>query len=76
MNYKVITEVDKKKIMDDFLRAQEMDLFCHTINAERYSKMLQDPKMSEGEFKEKIKRLLSETEERIKETELIISNSG
>ena len=75
MNYKIITDVDKKKVVEDFLRAREMDLFCHTINAERYRKMLADPKMTDGEFKAKIEKLLSETDGRIKEIELIISNT-
>ena len=76
MNYKIITDVDKKRVVEDFLRAQEMDHLCHTINRERYRKMLADPRMTDGEFKAKIEKFLSETEERIKETELIISNSG
>ena len=76
MNYKIIAEVDKKKVVEDFLRAQEMDHFCHTINAERYRKILADPKMTDGKFQAKIEKLLSETDERIKEIELIISNSA
>ena len=75
MNYKIITDVDKKKVVEDFLRAQEMDVFCHTINAARYRKMLADPKMTDGKFQAKIEKRLSETEDRIKEGELIISNT-
>lgn len=76
MGYKKITEGEKATVMHEFLKAQEMDHFCHTINAERYTKILLDPDLPEGDFKDRVVKLLAETEDRLLEVELIIKHTS
>ena len=72
MDYKTLTVKEKDAVVNAFLRSQEMDHYCHSLNAARYRSMLSDPEFSDGEFKEKIKKLLSDTEARLVEVELIL----
>lgn len=76
MEYKFLKDSEKDVILKDFLLAQERDHHCHTVNAKRFRKILSDPELPEGEFKEKIKRMLSETESRLIEVELIIKHTA
>ena len=75
MEYKKLDVKEKTAVVNDFLRAQEMDHYCHTLNAGRYRKILEDPELPDGEFKEKIQKLLSDTEARLAEVGLIIRHS-
>lgn len=75
MEYKFLKDSEKDVILKDFLLAQERDHHCHTVNAERYRKILSDPSLLEGAFKENIIKLLRDTEDRLLEVELIIRNS-
>lgn len=75
MEYKRLKDAEKDEILNDFLLAQERDHHCHTINAERYRKILGDSSLPDGEFKERVKKLLLETLERLREIELIIKHT-
>jgi len=75
MEYKKITVEEKQSAIDNFIRAQELDHHCHTINVERFRAMLADVGLVEGAFKERLKKLLSDTEERLSEIELILKHT-
>lgn len=71
IDYKAFKSVDEKnRILVEFLEAQERDHYVHTINRQRYQDML--PTLADGPFKERIQRLLAETEDRLGEVEAII----
>jgi len=75
VEYKILTEIEKADIVSSFLRSQEVDHYCHSLNAERYKSMLSDPDFHDGEFKERIKALLAETESRLAEVNNIIKHT-
>lgn len=75
MKYEHLTDADQKEIGAKFLQSQEIDHYCHTVNAERYRNILNDPTLSDGEFKERIQKLLAETEARLVEVELIVKHT-
>lgn len=60
--------------MDDALvnthKANEMDLYIHGVNKERYETMLQT--LPDGKFKDRITGLLAETNDRILEVSSIL----
>jgi len=70
MEFKTLTQDDQDLIIVQTLKAQEQDLFCHQINKSRYEAML--PSLPEGEFKERIGRLLLETNSRLEEVSAIL----
>jgi hypothetical protein len=72
--YKTISQDEKDDIIVSFLHQQEMDHLCHSINKERYEKILNDRDIS-GEFKENIRKLRNEVETRIFEVEKIIEHT-
>ncbi len=74
MAYKVLTQEDQDEIMFQFLEAQERDQFCHTINLERYNKILAD-KAVNGAFRKRIEDLKGQTVSRLAEVEAIIKSS-
>ena len=75
MDYKVLDQTEKDRIIVEFMLAQERDHYCHTINKERYDKILADPNLQEGDFKERVKQLRAETVLRINEVEHIINHT-
>ncbi|MDD3474320.1 MAG: hypothetical protein PHP08_00270 [Candidatus Dojkabacteria bacterium] len=75
IQYKTLTQDEKDDVIVSFLHQQEIDHYCHSINKERYEKLLSDNKLPEGTFKENIQNLMKELESRITEVERIIENT-
>lgn len=75
MEYKTITEEEKDDIIVSFLHQQEIDHLCHSINKERYEKIISDKSIPEGEFKDRIKQLKTEIELRMFEVEKIMEHT-
>lgn len=73
VSYDILTDDEKDEIVVDFLRAQERDHFCHSLNLERYDGMLAS--LPEGAFKTRIQQLRAETLDRIGEVEAIIKKT-
>ena len=76
MDYKTLVKEEKAGVVSAFLHAQEMEHFLHSLNIERYLKILADPELPVGEFREKIEKLLIDTEERLFEVGLIIKHTS
>ena len=68
--FKVLTQEEMDDALVEFFEAQERDLFLHTINLERFERMLQT--LPEGPWKGRIVELKRQTEERKEEVESII----
>ena len=75
MDYKTLTKKEKAAVVVNFLHIQEMDHYLHSLNIERYQKILSDPGLSGGEFREKIEKLLIDTKARLFEVELILKHT-
>jgi hypothetical protein len=75
MEYKILSQEEKDRIVVEFMLAQERDHFCHTINKERYENILADPLLKAGTFKANIEKLKADTESRLVEVEKIIINT-
>ncbi len=75
VDYKTLTEDEKDDIIVSFLHQQEIDHLCHSINKERYEKIINDPEITDGNFRERIKQLKAEIESRIFEVEKIIEHT-
>jgi len=68
--YLLLEEDEKHEHLANFLLAQERDHYLHTINKERYEKMLEH--LPQGDFRNRIHKLHSETCSRIEEVTAII----
>ena len=75
MEYKILSNDEKNCIIVEFLLAQERDHYCHTVNKERYEKILSDDSLEEGEFKSRIRKLKKDIDKRIAEVEMIIMHT-
>ena len=75
-DFKILTEKERADVVRAFLHTQEMDKYLHTLNIERYRKILSDPELPDGEFKEKVQALLIDSEARLLEVELIIRHTS
>jgi hypothetical protein len=73
MKYMVLTQDDQDEIMQQFLEAQERDLFCFRVNLERYDNIIKSS--VSAAFGKRITQLRAETLSRIEEVEAIISAS-
>ena len=69
-DFKVLTEEEQDEIIVEFLEAQERDLFSHTINLDRFERMLR--KLPNGPWRERIEELKRQTQERLMEVASII----
>lgn len=74
-NYKTLTQDEMDDIIVSFLHQQELELFCHSINLERYTNMIKDENLPEGNFKDNLKKLKKELETRITEVKGIVENT-
>lgn len=74
MNYIALSSEQQEEIAVQFLEATERDHFCHQLNRDRYVEMLKDLQPNDP-FKKRIQQLLTETESRITEVELIIAKT-
>lgn len=70
MAYQVFSQDEQDDIIVSFMRAQERDKFCHELNIERYTKILQAA--PSGEWHNRVSKLKAETEQRLAETNSII----
>ena len=70
MQYEVLSQEDQDDIIVAFMLAQERDEFCHSINLERFDKILQD--LPEGPWRDRITQLRDETKQRLIEVRSII----
>ncbi len=68
--YDLLSEEELDDTLVQTMKAQQMDHYIHTLNAERYASML--PTLEEGSWKERMAGLLAETQSRIVEVESII----
>lgn len=72
MEYKLLSDDDKHEHIGAFAKAQEADHYLHCVNRDRYKKILKSSAIGDR-FRQRINKLLAETEERIEECEAIIS---
>ncbi len=75
IDYKTLTQEEKDDIIVSFLHQQEIDHLCHSINRERYEKIINDPEIVDSNFKDRIKQLKLEIELRLFEVEKIIEHT-
>lgn len=75
VNYKTLTQEEKDDIIVSFLHQQEIDHLCHTINKQRYEKIINDPEIVDSKFKDRIRQLKLEIELRLFEVEKIIEHT-
>ena len=68
--YKVITQDEMDDVIVRTFKANEMDLFAHTSNKQRFESMLQT--LNDGEWKARVQMLLDETNSRIEEVQSIL----
>lgn len=68
--YQLLTQDEQDEIIAEYIKAQERELFCHELNLQRFEQML--PALPEGEWKQRIKQLHTETIARISEVESIM----
>jgi len=66
----LLTQEERDEMLAATLLAQERDLFAHRHNKGRFERILANG--AKGEFRQRIQRLLAETNERISEVEQII----
>ncbi|MCX7800087.1 MAG: hypothetical protein N2109_07065 [Fimbriimonadales bacterium] len=71
--YRVLSQEEMDDIVVEFFAAQERDMFCHELNKQRYEEMLKV--LPEGEYRQRVARLLAETNERMAEVEAIIAKT-
>jgi DNA-directed RNA polymerase subunit F len=71
--YQVLTQDEQDDIVVEFMKAQERDLFCHQINAERYEKMLRT--LPAGDWKTRVEKLHKDTKARMAEVSSIIEGT-
>lgn len=71
MAYRVLTEDEESETIVLFMLAQERDHHSHSVNRDRYQRMLKD--LPPGPFRERIQHLLAETNDRLVEVEAIIA---
>lgn len=70
IQYDLLSEEEMDDALVQTMKAQQMDHYLHTVNAERYEAML--PALEEGPWKDRVAGLLEETRGRIVEVESII----
>jgi len=70
MDYKTLKQEEMDDAVISFYKAQEMDLYLHNINKQRYEAMLET--LPEGKFRDRVQGLLDETNSRIAEVEAIL----
>lgn len=73
MDYKILTQDERDDTTVAFLHAQERDHYCHAINKARFEAML--PTLANGQFKDRIVKLLADTNDRLAEVEMIIAHT-
>lgn len=71
-DYQLLTETERDDMLAQTLLAQEIDLFMHRINKERYDAILAGP-LPPGTFRTRVEALRAETIERTVEVEAIIA---
>ena len=71
--YMVLSKDEKDDIIVAFMLGQERDKYCHELNSERYKKILESAEP--GEWRNKIEKLLKETEQRLVEVNSIIETT-
>jgi hypothetical protein len=77
MRYRFLKKRERKFTIKSFLHQQEMDHFLHSINIDRYNKILNNSKdVLSDEFLNKIRCLRKDALERIAEVEEIIKNTN
>jgi hypothetical protein len=74
MKYQLLSQDEQDEIQASFLLGQERDLFCHELNAARYTKLLKN--IPEGEWKKQIEGSLKDTLSRIDQVTRIINASA
>lgn len=71
--FQLLSQDEQDEIHAAFLASQERDLFCHQINADRYTEMLKV--LPAGTFRTRIEGLKQDTLSRIDEVTRIIDAS-
>lgn len=71
--FTALTLDDQDEILVAFMWAQERDLFLHTVNKQRFEGILAD--VAEGPFRDRIAKLLADTQTRLAEVDAIIKNT-
>jgi hypothetical protein len=75
IEYKTLSQDEIDDVIVSFLHQQEMDHLCHSINKQRYEKILNDRYFKDDEFKTNIQKLRDEVEVRISQVEKIIEHT-
>ena len=73
MPYQILDKDEQDDIIVSFILSQERDKFCHELNLARYGKILLSA--TEGEWKNKITQLRTDTSKRLNEVTSIIEAS-
>jgi hypothetical protein len=76
MEYKLLSDDEKDEIIAAFLKAQERDHYCYSINAERYATMLDDPLLTDMEFRARIEKLVITERAAQRQVEKIVEHSA
>jgi len=63
--YITLSQEEQDKITIDFYRGQERDAFCHRLNLQRYTAMLNSG--ISGDWRQRVLALKTETEKRLAE---------
>lgn len=75
MEYKTISQEEKDDMIVSFMHQQEIDHLCHSINKERYERLIEDVNIPEGEFKDRLRKLKDEVLCRMFEVERIMEHT-
>lgn len=71
--FKTLTEHEKEEMLVNTLKAQELDLYMHTINKERYEDMIEALPV-ENEFRKRLEAEVTVVDSRLVEVNTIITS--
>lgn len=74
ITYQFLTEEEKHDMIVPFLHAQERDHYAHSINKERYERILLDKTLT-PQFRSRIQDLLNQTNDRLHEVTHIMEKT-
>ncbi len=70
MEYQILSQEEQDDIIVSFMLGQERDKYCHELNLQRYTKMLETSKA--GKWHDRVLKLKDETVSRLAEVDSII----
>lgn len=73
MEYQVLSQDEQDDIVVSFMLSQERDKYCHELNLQRYTGMLE--KLEPGKWRDQVLKLQADTVSRLAEINSIIEAS-